>query len=80
MTTLFLKSKSWLTSNLKKKKKAECVNVLNKDAEKMYIEAEEKVSASSQNKNSSRKTVLDKQIILKDPDESITRMKQSKKD
>lgn len=33
------------------------------------------VSTSSRNKNSSRKTVLDKRIILKDPDESITKMK-----
>lgn len=44
---------------------------------KRYTSKQKKngVSTSSRNKNSSRKTVLDKQIILKDPDESITKMK-----
>ena len=69
-----------ITLMKKKEEVLKCIDVLNKDAEKMYIEAEEKRNFDLRTKaNSFRKTVSDKQTILKDIDDSITKMEQSKK-
>ena len=64
-----------------KKEVIKYINVLNKDAEKMYIEGEEKQNFDLfMTANSFRKTVPNKQETLKDLDDSIMKIKQSEMD
>ena len=64
-----------------KKEVIKCINVLNKDAEKMYIEGEEKQNFDLfMTAKSFRKTVSNKQEILKDLDDSIMKIEQSEMD
>ena len=67
-----------------KKKKDEvtkCIEVLKTDADKLSIEAEEKRNLDLLTKaNSFRKTILEKEKVLKDLKDSIIKMEESKKD
>ena len=67
-----------------KKKKDEvikCIEVLKTDADKLSIEAEEKQNLDLLTKaNSFRKTILEKEKVLKDLKDSIIKMEESKKD
>ena len=67
-----------------KKKKDEvtkCIEVLKTDADKLSIEAEERANLDLLTKaNSFRKTILEKEKVLKDLKDSIFKMEESKKD
>ena len=67
-----------------KKKKDEvtkCIEVLKTDADKLSIEAEEKRNLDLLAKaNSFRKTILEKEKVLKDLKDSIIKIEKSKKD
>ena len=67
-----------------KKKKDEvtkCIEVLKTDADKLSIEAEERTNLDLLTKaNSFRKTILEKEKVLKDLEGKIIKMEESKKD
>ena len=67
-----------------KKKKDEvtkCIEVLKTDADKLSIEAEERANLDLRTKaNSFRKTILEKEKVFKDLEDSIIKMEESEKD
>ena len=67
-----------------KKKKDEvtkCIEVLKTDADKLSIEAEERANLDLRTKaDSFRKTILEKEKVLKDLEDSIIKMEESEKD
>ena len=65
----------------KKGKVIKCMEVLKTDADKLSIEAEEGANLDLLTKvNSFRKTILEKEKVLKDLDYSIIKIEVSKKD
>ena len=67
-----------------KKKRDEvtkCIEILKTDADKLSIEAEERANLDLLTRtNSFRKTILEKEKVLKDLEDSIIKMEESKKD
>ena len=65
----------------KKDKVTKCIEVLKTDADKLSIEAEERANLDLLTKaNSFRKTILEKEKVLKDLEDSIIKMEEPKKD
>ena len=65
----------------KKDEVTKCIEVLKTDADKLSIEAEERTNLDLLTKaNSFRKTILEKEKVLKDLEDSIIKMEESKKD
>ena len=65
----------------KKEKVIKCINILNKDPEKVYIETKKQQNLDLLTKaNSFRKSVMDKQKNLKDLDNLLQKWNNQKKD
>ena len=68
-------------ANKKKDEVTKCIEVLKTDADKLSIEAEDRANLDLRTKaNSFRKTILEKEKVLKDLEYSIIKIEESKKD